>query len=128
MGTKQDHSGNEDQEPSSGSSSMAGEAPVSFTGLSGREWAFGIEDRGFRVRGSYQDELSGNIEITRGGKPFKTFTYPGYRIWNIAAHFHDYVSEWLAEQDAAWREADVLAEMQRTDTSVSDGTTVPDSV
>lgn len=73
------------------------------------EWAFDIEDRGFRVRGSYQDELGNNIEITRGGRPFKALTYPGYRIWNIAAHFHYYVTEWLAKDDAMWREMDSQA-------------------
>lgn len=86
--------------------SQDNEAQTSLGVADEREWAFDIEDRGFRVRGSYQDELGDNIEITRGGRPFKTFTYPGYRIWNIAAHFRDYVDDFLYEQDQLWREVD----------------------
>lgn len=40
-------------------------------------WAFNIKDRGFGVRASY--DVAGENA--------------GYRIWNIAAHFHDYVNE-----------------------------------
>lgn len=75
---------------------------------SGHKWEFDIEDRGFRVRASYQDELGNNVEVTRNDRPFKTFTYEAYRIWNIAAHLRDHVDQWLAEQDEHWREVDAV--------------------
>lgn len=31
------------------------------------------------------------IEIFKDGKPLRQFTFPAYKIWNIAAHFHDIV-------------------------------------
>ena len=54
--------------------------------------------RGFAVKASYlaaphdQDAL---IEYFRDGELWKSFRYPAYRIYNIAAHFTDNVDEHL---------------------------------
>lgn len=64
------------------------------------ELAFQKKDRGFGVSAWYdaddkcQDAI---IEITRDGQPLRSFTYPAYRIWNIAAHFRDMVDDFLVK-------------------------------
>lgn len=61
--------------------------------------AYDITHQGFRVRGWYGDgKDEGRIEITRNGEPFKNYSYPGYRIWNIAAHFEDGIDDLLADE------------------------------
>lgn len=66
--------------------------------------AFEVKDRGFHVRASY--EGSPNVEIVRAGQLFRTFDFEAYRIWNIAAHFGDWVDDWLYQDELAWREVD----------------------
>ena len=58
---------------------------------------FEREDRGYTVRAWYRDAPSGDarVEITRGEEKVKTFDYPAYRVWNIAAHFADIVDDLL---------------------------------
>jgi len=31
------------------------------------------------------------VEIFKDGQPHRSFTFPAYKIWNIAAHFRDIV-------------------------------------
>ena len=57
--------------------------------------AFEKSYRGFTVRAFYTDGQSAHVDIDRAGQPFRTFDYPSYRIWNIAAHFTDMVDEFL---------------------------------
>ena len=59
--------------------------------------AYEITDRGFTVRTYYTDGPDAHVEITRDGRPFKTFDYPSYRIWNIAAHFAGMIDAWYAD-------------------------------
>lgn len=57
-------------------------------------------DRGFTVRASYLvDSQDALIEIFKDGQPHRKFLFPAYKIWNIAAHFHDIVDGEL-EQSA----------------------------
>ena len=51
-------------------------------------------DRGYTARASYlKPPYNGNalIEILKDGKPLRSFMFPAYKIWNIAAHFSDIV-------------------------------------
>lgn len=48
--------------------------------------------RGFSVRGSYlKGSQQALIEISKDGKVVRSFEYPAYRIWNIPAHFEEYI-------------------------------------
>lgn len=99
---------NDKNSPSSGSSDKArrsADVDAASNVQPAHQWEFDIQDRGYRVRASYQDELGNNVEIYHGERLLRAFTYEGYRIWNIAAHFRDYVDEFLAEQNALWRTA-----------------------
>ena len=75
---------------------------------------FEIEDRGFTCRAWYLEdtpESKGDalVEISFGGTVLRTFEWPAYKIWNIAAHFSDIVDGELSKTDqergyrmAAW--------------------------
>lgn len=60
---------------------------------------FDITDRGFRVQCWYLADTKANalIEITREGQSVRTFLFPAYKIWNIAAHFGDIVDSEIAK-------------------------------
>lgn len=67
-------------------------------------------DRGYTVKASYLKEPNARdalIEIFKDGKPLRAFLFPSYKIWNIAAHFHDIVDGEIAGNSngyelAAW--------------------------
>lgn len=66
-------------------------------------------DRGFTVKASYLKEPKGDalIEIFRDGAPHRSFLFPSYKVWNIAAHFSDIVDGELVQSQhgydmAAW--------------------------
>lgn len=67
-------------------------------------------DRGYTVKASYlKPPNSGDalVEIFKHGEPLRKFTFPAYKIWNIAAHFKDIVDGEIEEsargyQMAAW--------------------------
>ncbi len=67
-----------------------------------RKAVFDISLRGYRIRAFYRGEKDQNadIQIDKGEEPFKSFEYPAYRIWNLAAHFDDIVNN-LNEQESA---------------------------
>lgn len=51
-------------------------------------------DRGYTVRASYLKEPHKGdalVEIFKDGQPLRSFMFPAYKIWNIAAHFRDIV-------------------------------------
>ena len=50
-------------------------------------------DHGFSVKAFYLTNPDGDalVEIYRDGQPYRRFLYPAYKVWNIAAHFHDIV-------------------------------------
>lgn len=65
---------------------------------------FDIEDRGFRVRAFYLPESLGSdahVTITRNGELFRMDQVIGYKVFNISAHFHDMVDDWL------WKEGNM---------------------
>jgi hypothetical protein len=50
--------------------------------------------RGFTIRASYLKESpDALIEIFRHGTPYGSYLYPAYRIWNLIAHFPEFVDE-----------------------------------
>ena len=56
-------------------------------------------DRGYTVRASYlKSPPAGDalVEIFKDGQPLRSFTFPAYKIWNIAAHFSDIVDGEIA--------------------------------
>lgn len=58
--------------------------------------------RGFSVRGSYlKDSRNALIEISKDCKVVRSFEYPAYRIWNIPAHFDEYIDGLDADGNVA---------------------------
>lgn len=57
--------------------------------MSEKNWQYTQTQGYWSVRGSYEEP--GNIEFLYKGEVFGTLTCPGYKIWNFAAHLHDYV-------------------------------------
>lgn len=56
-------------------------------------------DRGYTVKASYLKAPNAGdalIEIFKDGQPLRCFTFPAYKVWNIAAHFSDIVDGELA--------------------------------
>ena len=55
-------------------------------------------DRGYTVKASYLIAPKGDalIEIFKDGEPLRWFLFPAYKVWNIAAHFHDIVDSEIA--------------------------------
>ncbi len=54
--------------------------------------------QGFHVRASYlkaPNDRDAWIEIFRDGEPWRSYYYPAYRIYNVAAHFSDMIDEVL---------------------------------
>lgn len=50
-------------------------------------------DRGYTVKASYLKEPKGDalVEIFKDGALVRSFLFPSYKVWNIAAHFSDIV-------------------------------------
>lgn len=62
-----------------------------------KKLAYEMTERGYTVRAWYDDGPDSPVEITRGAEMLRTFSYPAYRIWNIAAHFSDIVDGLIEE-------------------------------
>ena len=54
---------------------------------------FDITDRGFNVKAWWPTDNSGDalIKIWQDDKLLREFTFPAYKVFNIAAHFKDIV-------------------------------------
>lgn len=65
--------------------------------------AFEVEHKGFKAVGYWGDGADGRVVVTREGQPFKEFTYPAYKIFNIAAHWIDIVEGELQNSDEGYR-------------------------
>ena len=66
-------------------------------------------DRGYSVRASYlkaPDDQNALIEISKDGAVIRSFLYPAYRIYNIAAHFSEIVDGEIENHDGGYRAAD----------------------
>jgi hypothetical protein len=69
-------------------------------------------DRGYTVKASYlkpPHNLDALIQVFRDGQEVRSFLFPAYKIWNIAAHFSDIVDSEIAKnadgyKAAAWNE------------------------
>lgn len=65
-------------------------------------------DRGYTIKASYLEKPNDGdalIEIFKDAQPLRCFTFPAYKIWNLAAHFHDIVDGEIAGNDSGYRMA-----------------------
>lgn len=65
-------------------------------------------DRGYVARASYLKEPSAGdalIEIVKDGELVRSFLFPAYKIWNIAAHLSDIVDGEIENHDGGYRAA-----------------------
>lgn len=65
---------------------------------------FDINDRGFNVKAWHLKNTETSkgdalIEITRDGELLRRFSFPAYKIYNIAAHFSDIVDGELTKEN-----------------------------
>lgn len=72
-----------------------------------KKLVFDITERNFRVRAWYlNDDSDALVKITKDGKKYREFTWPAYKIYNIAAHFSDIVDGELSDDKlSGYREA-----------------------
>ena len=76
--------------------------------------------KGITIRAFYCDDegkpVDSDIEIVRDGVVIQAYTYPGYKIWNIAAHAEDIIDQghdgWMR---AGWTEFGVYVMPQAKD-------------
>lgn len=57
---------------------------------------FDMTDRGYNVKAWYVEDIPESkgdalVEITKDDQPLRSFIFPAYKIYNIAAHFQDIV-------------------------------------
>jgi hypothetical protein len=64
--------------------------------MTNEKLAFEESHKNFSVKAFWGDEPDARIEIFKDGEPYKTYAYPAYRIFNIAAHFHEMVENEIA--------------------------------
>lgn len=65
-------------------------------------------DRGYTAKAYYLKEPNNGdalIEIFKDGTLLRKFTFPAYKIWNIAAHFEDIVEGELRDSAAGYEMA-----------------------
>ena len=67
--------------------------------------AFEGDEGGYHFKGTYLKEPRGEslIEISKDGQMVREFLFPGYKIWNIAAHAKDIVSGLIQNNDNGLR-------------------------
>lgn len=71
---------------------------------------FEVNDRGYTAKAFYLKNTETSkgdalIQISKDDKIVREFLFPGYKIWNIAAHFSDIVDSEINSDDqgmAAW--------------------------
>jgi len=63
--------------------------------------AFKQKYKNYSVTAYYLGEKNpdAKIVIKKDNKPYKDFLYPGYKIWNISAHFSEMVEKELKAGD-----------------------------
>ena len=47
------------------------------------------------------------IEVKRDGQPIRSFKFPAYKVWNIAAHTHDIIESELMQNAEGYYTAGV---------------------
>ncbi len=57
------------------------------------EIAFEGDKEGYHLKATYLKDPEGEslVEISKDRENIKEFLFPSYKIWNIAAHFHDII-------------------------------------
>ncbi len=65
--------------------------------------AFKVEHKGYMAEGFWGDGPDGRVVVTRDGEFLKEFTYPAYKIFNIAAHWQDIIEGELQGSDIGYR-------------------------
>ena len=71
--------------------------------LTNEKLAFEKEYKGFKIKAFWGDEPDAYIEITKEGKEYRIFSYPGYKIFNLAAHFEDIIEGELKNSDIGYK-------------------------
>ena len=69
---------------------------------------FDIKDRGYNVKAWYLKDTENSkgdslVEITKEGKIIKSFIYPSYKIYNIAAHFKDIIDSEIENNNIGYQ-------------------------
>lgn len=67
--------------------------------------AFKVEHKGFTAEAFWGAGPDARVVVTRDGQPYKEFTYPAYKIFNIQAHWQDIVEGELCGSDEGYRQA-----------------------
>jgi hypothetical protein len=64
-------------------------------------------DRGYTCRASYLKDPDDDalVEIFKDGAPVRSFLFPAYKVWNIAAHFSDIVDGEIENSAAGYQMA-----------------------
>lgn len=68
--------------------------------------AFEQKDRNFKIKVWYLEEPNdGNalVQLFYGRKMIRKMLYPGYKIWNLSAHFSDIVDGELENSDRGYQ-------------------------
>jgi hypothetical protein len=71
--------------------------------MSTEKQAFEVEHKGFIAKGYWGEGEDGRVVVTRNGQPYKEFTYPAYKIFNIAAHWEDIVEGELQNSEIGYQ-------------------------
>lgn len=64
--------------------------------------------RGYNIKAWYLPQSNNGdarIELLKDGAVIRTFNYPAYKIWNLAAHFEDIVDGEIQGDDSGYRTA-----------------------
>ena len=78
---------------------MTDKPPVSTQGA---KVAFEVEHKGFRAVGYWGGGADGRVVVSKDGEQIKEFAYPAYKIFNIAAHWHDIIDGELEGNGNGW--------------------------
>jgi len=71
--------------------------------LTNKKLAFEHSYKNFTIKAFWGDELDAEIIILKDNKKFRVFSYPAYRVFNLAAHFEDIVEGELENSDRGYK-------------------------
>ena len=71
--------------------------------LTNKKLAFKRSYKNFTIKAFWGDESDAEIIILKDNKKFREFSYPAYKIFNLAAHFEDIVEGELRNSDIGYR-------------------------
>ena len=64
--------------------------------------AFDVQHKGFKAAGYWGAGADGRVVVSKDGETIKEFEYPAYKIFNIAAHWHDIIDGELEDHGDSW--------------------------